>query len=430
MYHGSVTQIAVTSRRLDNGLLVTASRDPLAPGAAVNLWYDVGSADDPPGASGFAHLFEHLMFAGSAHVPDGQHIVMLEALGGLTNATTSSDRTNYFETVPTGALNLALWLEADRLQSLRVSKQALDTQRAVVIEEKRQRYDNQPYGDQLALILALGLPTGHPYATPTIGSLADLQAAQLDDVRAFHDAHYRPSNASLVVVSPLPDDDVFTLADRYLGAVTSPDTPGLPSSQLPALPPLTGVPRQRVTRPVPRSVLHLLWRTPPDTHPDSPAIGVALGILAAGQACRLHRDLVRQRGIAQSVAATDLGLNRGTSLSGITASPASGMALEALEQAVVQHLQTLADDGPTAEEMRRTRAQLEREWFAGLSGIGDRADAINEAAVIWGDAARINDDLDRWLAVTAGDVARAAGTWLDADRRAVLEYVAESEAAS
>jgi len=416
--------IALASRTLDNGVRVTASRDTRSPGAAVNLWFRVGSADEAPGARGFAHLFEHLMFAGSAHVR-GDHTEILEALGGLSNASTTADRTNYFETVPPGALPLALWLEADRLASLRVSRPALATQRAVVHEEKRQRYDNQPYGDQLELLLDLVFPAGHPYATPTIGSMSDLDAASLDDVRAFHTTWYRPDNLSLVIVSPLEDDEVFTLADKYLGAV--PPASGAPPepARLTALPALTGVPRLGVTRPVPRSVLHLLWRTPPAGHPDRPAVAMALDVLASGQACRLHRDMVRESGLAEAVGAMDFGFTRGTSLSGISVQPQAGVELARLEDAMLDHLSKLAAEGPTSEELRRVQAQIERDWFAELAGVGDRADAINEAAVVWDDPGHINQHLDEWAAVTAADIARAATRWLSPDARAVLEYRSE-----
>jgi len=410
----------VTTRLLDNGLRVTASHDPLAPGAAVNLWYDVGSADDPPGASGFAHLFEHLMFAGSAHVRDGQHNVILEALGGMSNATTSPDRTNYYETVPLGAFELALWLEADRLSSLRVSRSSLATQRGVVHEEKRQRYDNQPYGDQLELMLGLGFPEGHPYATPTIGVMSHLDAASLADVQAFHTTWYRPDNASLVVVSPLEDAQVFRSVDKYLGWI-EPGTTPLEHATPPALPPLDGVPRLRVERPVPRAVLDLLWRAPPVTHADRPAVGLAMGILAIGQACRLHRDLVR-RGLAQGVGTSDLGLASGTSLVSLGAAPVADGDLAALEQAILEHLEALITEGPTPAEMGLAKAQIERDWYAELAGLLHRADAMNEAAVVFGDAAYVNHQLDRWLAVTPEDVTKAAATWLRPEHRAVLEY--------
>ena len=189
----------IVEQRLANGLRVIASPDHGAPSVAVNLWYDVGSRDEEPGRTGFAHLFEHIMFQGSAHVPSGQHIGLLQAAGAAVNATTWFDRTNYFETLPTGGLDLALWLEADRLGSLldALTQESLDNQREVVKEERRQRYDNVPYGDAMELLNALTFPADHPYGHTTIGSMDDLNAATLADVQAFFRTHYRPSNAVL-----------------------------------------------------------------------------------------------------------------------------------------------------------------------------------------------------------------------------------------
>ncbi|MGI5951992.1 MAG: M16 family metallopeptidase, partial [Brooklawnia sp.] len=194
---------AVDDSRLDNGLRVLVNPDPQAPGVAVNLWYRVGSADEPEGATGFAHLFEHLMFAGSANVASGEHLATVQAVGGSANATTSFDRTNYFETLGPEALELALWLEADRMASLNVDQVNLDTQREVVKEEKRQRYDNVPYGDMLELLLQLNFPAGHPYDHPAIGSMADLDAATLADVQQFYQRWYQPSGAVLTLSGPI-----------------------------------------------------------------------------------------------------------------------------------------------------------------------------------------------------------------------------------
>jgi zinc protease len=192
----------IVEHRLGNGLRVIASPDHGAPSVAVNLWYDVGSRDEEPGRTGFAHLFEHIMFQGSAHVPSGQHIGLLQAAGASVNATTWFDRTNYFETLPTGGLDLALWLEADRLGTLldALTQESLDNQREVVKEERRQRYDNVPYGDAMELLNALTFPPDHPYGHTTIGSMDDLNAATLADVQSFFRTHYRPSNAVLSVV--------------------------------------------------------------------------------------------------------------------------------------------------------------------------------------------------------------------------------------
>jgi len=418
----------IAERRLDNGLRVLASHDPIAPGVTLNLWYRVGSGDDPEGGSGFAHLFEHLMFAGSAHVASGEHLALVESLGGTANATTSFDRTNYFETLPVHAAELGFWLEADRLVGLDVGQFALDTQREVVKEEKRQRYDNVPYGDRLALLLELNFPDGHPYAHPTIGSMADLDAAGLERVADFHGAWYRPEGASLAVVGPWADDEVFRLADRYLGAAAvPPGPPGVPASPAP-LPAHTGVPRRAVVRAVPTSTVDVCWRTPPLGHPDELAVSLALDVLATGQACRLHRRLVRQASAAEAVGPLDLGLVRGTSLSVLSARPRGRHALEELEDAIVDEVVRLGADGPTPAELDRAQAGAEREWCQDLAATDTRADQINEFATLLDDPDRVNRHLDDLRRVTPDAVARAAATWLAPASRAVLDYVAGEDA--
>ena len=415
----------IAQRRLDNGVRVLASHDPTAPGVAINLWYGVGSADDPVGASGFAHLFEHLMFAGSAQVEPGEHLALMQSVGGKANATTSFDRTNYFETVPPHAAELALWLEAERLASLRLDQISLDTQREVVKEEKRQRYDNVPYGDQLELLLALNFPPEHPYATPTIGSMADIDAARLDQVAHFHATWYRPETLSLVVCGPLTDDTVFALAERYFaGLGASPVTAGTLAHPDP-LPAHTGVPRTTVLRPVPSSAIHLCWRTPPLGDDDEEALSQALGVLAVGQASRLHRQLVRESESAEAVAVMDFGLVRGTSLGAIVARPREGHPLDELEVAIVDEVERLATLGPTQAEVDRVQAGIERDWFTQLASVDDRADQLNEYATLLDDPDLINRRLSRIHAVTPAAVAQAAAAWLAPDARAVLDYVAE-----
>lgn len=196
---------------------VVINHDPTAPGEALNIWYRVGSADEQPGATGFAHLFEHLMFTGSAQVAASEHLSLLESIGGSANATTSFDRTNYFETVPPGALDLALWLEGDRLGSLTISDESFATQREVVKEEKRQRYDNVPYGDLQDLMIELNFPQDHPYGHLPIGSMADLDAATPDQARAFFARFYRPNNAFLTLSGPVDPQQALASVRRYLG---------------------------------------------------------------------------------------------------------------------------------------------------------------------------------------------------------------------
>src|SRR3954447_22120201 len=226
----------IVQQTLDNGLRVISSPDHLAPSVAVNIWYDVGSRDEEEGRTGFAHLFEHVMFQGSAHVASGQHIALLQAAGAVVNATTWFDRTNYFETLPTGGLDLALWLEADRLGSLldALTQESLDNQREVVKEEKRQRYDNVPYGDVMERLIRLTFPADHPYGHTTIGSMDDLNAATLEDVQSFFRSHYLPSNAVLSIVGDVEPEVAFERAETYFGHLHGGQKPAkAPAAPLP-----------------------------------------------------------------------------------------------------------------------------------------------------------------------------------------------------
>ncbi len=258
----SPTSYPITQTVLGNGLRVIASPDHNAPSVAVNLWYDVGSRHEQPGRTGFAHLFEHIMFQGSANVAAGQHIGLMQAAGAMVNATTSMDRTNYFETLPTGGADLALWLEADRMGTLldALTQENLDTQREVVKEEKRQRYDNVPYGDAMQRLIELTFPPEHPYGHTTIGSMDDLNAATLEDVRAFFGSHYLPNNAVLTIAGDLEPQDAFARAERYFGAL-APDIDPADPIETP-LPQITGLPQDEISAAVPADAIYLTWRLP------------------------------------------------------------------------------------------------------------------------------------------------------------------------
>ncbi len=405
---------------LANGLRVVVNPDPTSPGVAVNLWYHVGSGDEQPGRTGFAHLFEHLMFAGSDQVGNGEHLAVMQAAGGSVNATTSFERTNYFETVPRGALEIALWLEADRLASLTVDQTNLDTQRQVVKEEKRQRYDNVPYGDQLELLMALNFPAEHPYAHTTIGAMADLDAATLTEVQDFFRSWYSPSNAVLTLAGAVGADEGFRLADEYFGTLTA--VPAPVRSTTAALPPHTGVPRLVVQRDVPRSALHLGWLTPAMDHADAPAVEQALAVLGGGQSSRLHKDLVRDRQLAEGAVASSIQLARGNTLALVSARAREGVSLDTLEEAVLEHLSALGTDGPSADEVDRASAGYEREWLSELAEIDSRADQIGAFATLFGDPTLLNSHLAQVQAVTADDVRRVSAAYLAPDQRSALEY--------
>ena len=395
---------------LDNGMRVVVNPDTTSPGVAVNMWYRVGSADEEPGHFGFAHLFEHLMFSGTTSgIASSEHLATIESVGGSANASTSFDRTNYFETVPAGALELALWLEAERLAHLAVTEANLATQREVVKEEKRQRYDNTPYGDLFDLLLDGRFGGEHPYGHPTIGSVPDLDAACLDDVTAFHSTWYRPDNAVLVISGCVQADEGLTLADKYLGAVPA-ATGDLPER-------IQGRvrhdnPRVVVTRPLPRTAVTRAWATPPITNPDNLTVAMATDILGSGMSSRLIRTLERERHLVDGVGINDFGLARGASAALVSAHLKPGVSEEELTGAVDEIITELATNGPSQAELERARAQVERSWLESLAVVDERADLLNMHESLLGDAALVNTHLDRIRAITADHIAEAARRWL------------------
>jgi zinc protease len=407
--------------RLDNGLRVIVNPDHNVPVVAVNLWYDVGSADEAPDRTGLAHLFEHLMFQGSAHVKSGDHIGLAQAAGGSVNATTSYDRTNYFEAVPTSAVRQMLWLEADRLGTLRetVDQASLDNQREVVKEEKRQRYDNVPYGDVWHRILALAFPEGHPYSHPTIGSMEDLDAASLADVRDFFAANYRASRAVLTLAGDLTPEQGFRLAEQYFGHL--PRLPGRERPEVPPLQPHEGVPRQEVVAAVPRDAVHLVWRLPKAGDPDLEALGLATSVLGDGITSRLHRALVRTE-LAEGAGAFTMSLARGNSVGVASARCWEGVEPETLEGALLETCRQFADEGPTDEEHDRAKAQFSREWLMELAALDQRADRFGQAATLHGSPEWVNRRLGNVLGVTRQDAHDATRRWLAPENCAVLVY--------
>jgi len=412
----------IVQRTLPNGLRVIASADHGAPSVAVNLWYDVGSRDEEPGRTGFAHLFEHVMFQGSAHVPSGQHIGLLQAAGASVNATTWFDRTNYFETLPTGGLDLALWLEADRLGTLldALTQESLDNQREVVKEERRQRYDNVPYGDAMELLNALTFPADHPYGHTTIGSMDDLNAATLEDVQAFFRTHYLPNNAVLTIVGDVDPDDAFTRAATYFGPLTAGVKPAKPAGD--PLGPLDGTDREEASGVVPAEAVYLSWRLPPRGTLDFDALDLAFGVLGHGQTSRLHKQLVRGNEHAEAAGATTIGLIGGNSFGFAYARARDGISPEQLEAELTTEIDRLLTEGPTEQELRRAKAQYERHWLHELARVDSRADALGEYATLHGDPNLINSRIAEIEAVTLADLTDVMQRWFRADQRSTLIY--------
>jgi predicted Zn-dependent peptidase len=420
----SVPRVSFTDERLANGLRVIVAEDHLAPVVAVNLWYDVGSKHEQPGKTGFAHLFEHVMFQGSAHVAKAEHIALVQAAGGTMNGTTWFDRTNYFETMPAHQLELALWLEADRMATLleALSQDNLDNQREVVKNEKRSSYDNRPYGSWDEKLRAGLFPPEHPYHHPTIGSMEDLDAASLEDVSAFFRAYYAPNNAVLSVVGDCDDGQVRRWAERYFGAI--PANPAIPPLGDVSLPPRIGSERREtIYDRVPLARVYVGFRAPMLGDRRLDALEVAAQILAGGKGSRLHRRLVREERIAQDVTLFALGLIGGSSIAAGWATARPGVAIERVEATFHEELERLVSEPVTADELARAKALIETEELGALQRVEERADRLSMYATLLDDPDLINRMLGRYLDVTAADIQAVCAEVFRRDNRAVLTYL-------
>jgi zinc protease len=413
----------IAERTLANGLRVIVSEDHSVPNVTVNLWVNVGSRHEVAGRTGFAHLFEHLMFQGSRSVASGEHFSALMAAGGRLNATTWFDRTNYFETIPRGAMDLALWMEADRHGHLldAVNQENLDNQRDVVKEEKRQRYDNMPYGNALIDVYAAIFPKGHPYHHATIGSMQDLDGASVQDVHQFFRLHYGPNNTVLTLVGDLGPDEGFAAAERYFGPL--PATAAVRRGPVEPLAALSEPVRDEHIEDVPADRLHIAFRLPVDDTPEFFASFLAMDIIGGLSTSRLYRRLVRREQIATSTSAHVMGFVDGTSLGFIVIDVADGFSAVEAEAAVCEELVRFAAKGPTEIEMESAMALTERGWLSSLANQEERADHICHHATLQGDTGYINTYLDRLGEVTAAQVQQAAASWLKPQSRAVVAYL-------
>ncbi len=418
----------IETARLDNGLRVIASPDPTVAVVGVNLWYDVGSRQEPAGRTGFAHLFEHLMFEGSLHVAKSEHMRLVQGSGGELNATTNPDRTNFFETVPAEHLELALWLEADRMGGLvpALTQQTLDNQRAVVKNERRQRYDNVPYGDSWLRLLPLLYPPGHPYHHATIGEMADLDAADLATFREFHATYYAPNNAVLTVAGDAEPRDVFASAEKYYGALAPRlDIPPAPAGG----PPQTGAGAQAetVVADVRAPRVYLAHRTHPFGTAEYDATTVLAAILGKGRGSRIYRLLVDGARLAQPESAVAYGVDLAHApaplIATVTARP--GVGLAELTAGLAAVLDEVACDGVTEAELERAKALLTTGWWRQMSTVGGRADTLSRYATQFGDPALAGTRLPGWLAVTTAQVAGVAQAVLDPEERVTLTYSQE-----
>ena len=421
-------RIPIETFRLANGLFVTLSEDHTAPIVAVNLWYHVGSANERAGRTGFAHLFEHMLFQGSEHVGSNEHFELIQRAGGTLNGSTWLDRTNYFETVPSNQLELVLWLEADRMGHLlpAMTQQKLDTQRDVVKNERRWSVDNQPYGTWWEKLPALAFPESHPFHHSLIGSMEDLSEASLEDVAHFFRTFYTPDNAVLSIAGDFEPNDARAAVERYFGPIArGRERPELPPMDVPSR---FGEWRRLVVEDevmLPR--LFLAFRSPVFGSAAYYAASVCSAIFGLRKGSRLNRVLVRDRQIAAEAKSFTFDLSKGSDLLVLDVTARPGVSNDALEEAVAEEVERMLRGGVSREEVERAVALVQTEFISAMQSAGERADRLSMFATYFGDPMLVNEQVDRYRAVTADDVNAFAAERLGEDNRATLLYVPRPE---
>jgi len=418
--------LSLETYELANGLRVVLNEDHSAPLVAVNLWYHVGSKNERVGRTGFAHLFEHMLFSGSQHVGNNEHFRYVQSVGGVLNGTTFFDRTNYFETLPSNYLSLGLWLESDRMGFFlpALTQEKLDIQREVVKEERRQRYDNVPYGTAFERLLRLAYDPDYSYHWPTIGSMEDLQAASLDDIREFFATWYRPDNCTLTLVGDFIPSEAKQLIEQYFGDIA----PGVSFPQFT----LERQPQnfeRRETFPtrvqLPR--LYRLYHLPKMGTPEWIHADLLTTILSADKASRLERSLVHEKQIAQDVAAYVLP-TESTGMLLLQATSKEGVPIETIDQAVDEEIARVVSGGITDDELTRAKNRAEIEYAHQVENYDSRADLIGMLATYFDDPMILQTWLEPYRAATAADLAAVAKNFLVPENRATSLFVPEEAA--
>lgn len=416
--------VPYTQFTLPNGLNVILHRDTSVPVVAVNLWYHVGSANERVGRTGFAHLFEHVMFEGSMHVPEGSFDTWLEAAGANNNGSTNTDRTNYYIDLPANALELALFLESDRMGFLLDDKAPgkVDGQRDVVKNEKRQSVDNQPHGQAFVELSSLLYPPGHPYSWPVIGSMEDLTAASFEDVARFFRTYYVPNNASLVIAGDIDLANTRKLVEKWFDDVAR-GKPVEPLATPTAV--LDGVKRKTITDRVQLPRLYLAWHTPGLLKPGDATMDMVANLLSSGKNSRLYRRLVYDLQIAQDVAAFQQSQALGSNFI-IMATARPGQDLGKIQAVIDEELDQLRAEAPGGREMTRALNQTEASFYRNMErvgGFGGKADQLNAYFKAAGTPDFFDQDLARYRTVTAAEVQAAVGRYLPKDRRVELSVI-------
>ncbi len=412
--------IPFESYRLDNGLHVILAPDPASTAVAVNLWYDVGSRHERRGRSGFGHLFEHLMFQGSENVERGQHMQLVERAGGGLNASITEDRTNYFQTLPPDRYNLGLWLESDRMRSLRITEENMRREVEVVKEERRLRVDNQPYGTsqlQALYYAPYDANSCFAYGHSVIGSMEDLDAAELGDVQDFFDLYYAPNNATLTVVGAFDPAEARGLIQSYFGPIPrAEDPPAVDCRE-----PFSGLPSRETVRDA-NARLPAFWASYGGVsagHEDSYALSMLAGIIGQGESSRLHQRLVQREQAAVGTGMFGV-FRRGPGLLVVQAVANQGVSTDRLGQLVDEELERIRREGVTAEELEKAKNRYRATAVMGRQSVMGRAEALQWHNHFLGDPGAIRTEMDRYMAVTQDDIRRVAERYLVPGNRAVI----------
>jgi len=408
--------VKFTEHKLKNGLRVILSEDHSAPTYSISVVYNAGSRDERAGRTGFAHLFEHMMFQGSENVGKGEHFVLIENNGGGMNGSTNSDRTEYHETLPANQIDLGLYLEADRMRSLVINQANLDNQRETVKEERRQRYDNQPYGQTFDTLFETAYDS-FPYKHSTIGSMDDLNAASVKDVSEFFKTYYAPNNAVLTLVGDFKASEVLAKIEKYFGNIPAQAPPPSPDMTEPKQ---TAERRKTVEDPlaqIPR--IDMAWKIPQGNTPDWYALYVLGEILSTGQSSRFYQTLVREKQVAVQEGAGPFE-RRGPSLFIVDLLVVPGKDLKEVEKLVYDELDRVKNQLVTDSELQKIKMEVKRGKVEQLEGTLYRAQALGENAVFYNDPNVINTGNDRLLSVTKEQIQKVARTYLTDANRTVL----------
>jgi zinc protease len=412
--------LKVIQNKLPNGLRVVLNPDQTVPTVAIAVYYDVGSRNEERGRSGFAHLFEHMMFQGSQNVGKGEHFQLIMNRGGSVNGTTSDDRTNYFETLPSHELALGLWLEADRMRSLAITQENFENQRQTVMEERRQSYDNRPYMSSMLRINELAFGDYFPYAHSTIGDMQDLRNAPLTAVQEFFDTYYVPNNAVLSIAGDFEPEAAMRLVQQYFGEI-KPGT--VKPFNVPDPAPQTTERRESMVDPLAElPAFHISFHIPKDREPDHYPLEMLSAVLGDGESSRLYQKLVKEKEILQEIQVSTDG-RRGPDLFSFWAICSEGKEPEAARKLILDELKNVATKGITPRELEKAKNRMRSEFVFGLESNLSRATRLAEFETFHGDAKLLMTELARYTAVTADDVKRVAGQYFAPTNRTVLDVL-------